>query len=284
MSKLTTKQASLHNQALAILENDILNDEQKEFVFINYQESATNVNSLSGAFFTPISMAFEFEFEATCFNVETCIDFCAGIGVLSYAMIRRNPNLKRLVCIDINPEYVAIGKKLVPEADWYCMDITDSKALQKLGFFDLAISNPPFGAVASLKDKEGVFYNGSNAEYKVIDIAGSVASRGAFIIPQSSTPYKYSNVKSSEDLKGFSIASKYKTFHKQTLITLDNNMGFDTSLDGMYVWDIKGTYYDCVWHGVNPVVEFVTTEYPEKYHFNKSVFTGAKEEQLSIFG
>ncbi|GGS37722.1 hypothetical protein GCM10010205_79500 [Streptomyces nojiriensis] len=45
-----------------------------------------------------------------------------------------------------NPEYVAVGKRVLPDARWICADIVtmDTKTLG-LGGFDYAVANPPYG-------------------------------------------------------------------------------------------------------------------------------------------
>jgi predicted RNA methylase len=269
MAKLTRQQAAQHAKALNILENDVLTDEQKELVFINYQEGANNVNSEAGAFFTPLSMALEFAFDAQLDGAYTAIDLCAGIGALSHGLITRNRNIKRLVCVDVNPEYVAVGKKLVPEAEWYCLDLADIEALKALGSFDLAVSNPPFGNVRTFKNSEGAFYTGAHAEYKVIDIAGMLADHGAFIIPQQSAPFKMAGVRSFEYLKDDQLSSKIKAFTKQTNIYLEVGMGMDTSSCLMFEHWVDDVCHKNDWHGVKPVVEFVHVEYPAKYSFEE---------------
>jgi len=263
MAKLTRQAAAKHKKALTILENDILTEEQKDLVFLNYQESANSVNTDFGAFFTPLSMAFEFSHDAAIESGGEYIDLCAGIGALSYALMKRNPDIKRMVCIDINPEYVAVGKKLVPEAEWYCLDVTDLEAVKALGFFDMAISNPPFGNIPSMKNYDGEFYSGSQAEYKVIDIAGTIARHGAFIIPQTSAPFNYSGAQYYQNVE----SGKYKIFNSQTDIILEIGMGYDTSFVGMYEYYIGDTLHSCDWNGVKPVVEFVHVTYPDKYLF-----------------
>ncbi|MEM6617579.1 MAG: hypothetical protein AAF619_13740, partial [Pseudomonadota bacterium] len=46
-----------------------------------------------------------------------------------------------LVCVEINPAFVEIGKKMIPEATWICADVFDVLDIE-LGHFDCAVSNP----------------------------------------------------------------------------------------------------------------------------------------------
>ncbi len=262
MAKLTKLQARNHNAAMELLKKDVLTDQEKEFVFINYHPGANSINGQAGAFFTPLSMAFDAAYEAggDCSDTRTFIDLCAGIGVLSYALVKRYPKAGRIVCVEINPEYVELGKKLVPEAEWYCLDVMDIEAIKELGVFDDAISNPPYGKVPSFKGKAAPRYTGGEAEYKVIDVAGLIADSGTFIVPQQSSGFRYSGAQYYERQE----TPKYKRFVESSGIELDAGMGHDTSAEGMYLWDYDdGTAVSCNWIGVKPVVEFATCHYPE---------------------
>lgn len=54
---------------------------------------------------------------------------CAGIGVLSYAAQLECSDRSRcyadITCVELNPHYVEVGKKVVPEATWICADVLD---------------------------------------------------------------------------------------------------------------------------------------------------------------
>ena len=53
------------------------------------------------------------------------IDLCADIGILSlYAHHHKKCNG---TCVELNPEYVRVGKKLLPEATWINASIFDYK-------------------------------------------------------------------------------------------------------------------------------------------------------------
>jgi hypothetical protein len=223
MTGLSKVQTSNHVKALAILEQETLSYEDKVFVFDHYQACATNLHKTAGAFFTPLSFAWEF-----CLNLEgsnRIIDLCAGIGVLSFTALQRDPQ-RELVCIEINPEYVKAGKKLVPEATWRCMDVMDTESLLQLGEFDAAISNPPFANVETFKDKKSPTYTGAKSEYKVIDIASQLALWGFFILPQNSTPFHYSGVQYYKLVNNFA----YQKFHEQTGFEINIGVSIDTAI------------------------------------------------------
>jgi hypothetical protein len=227
MAKLTKLQRKNHEAALKILEKDVLNDNEKEFVFTHYHEGATNNNGDAGAFFTPLEMAYIAAHDCIGDGAQSnkrVIDMCAGIGALSYALVSRYCGIK-VVCVEINPEYVAVGKKLVPEAEWHCADVLDKDFILSLGNFNSAISNPPFGKVRSMKDKHGFYYSGAEGEYKVMDMASIVADNFCFIVPQQSAGFRYSGARYFD----FVESNKCNRFQQQTNIDLVAGMGYDTT-------------------------------------------------------
>lgn len=144
--KLTREQTKLHDEGLSIVRSGgVLTHAQKLFVVENYHPAASHNVSKSGAFFTPYDLA---ESVAIIGNGGgRIVDACAGIGVLSFALssIQENYPAKQkavFTCIEQNPEYVEVGKAVLPEAEWLCGDIFD--ILPKLPAFDSGLSNPPF--------------------------------------------------------------------------------------------------------------------------------------------
>lgn len=167
MAKLTKEEIKLHEQALRLLEKDVLNWDEKHFVLDNWNEGATHMNSNAGAFFTPASIAGGLAIEA---SGRSFIDLCAGIGRLAFSVSgQRNPfqdDRRRpdFTCIEINKDYIEVGKKIIPEARWIHADVLELPS--DIGHFDCAIGNPPFGKTVgsnspSPRLKSGPF------EYKV---------------------------------------------------------------------------------------------------------------------
>ena len=238
--KLTKPQIKAHREAMALVDcGRRLKDDEREFILDNFQEGATNINSAAGAFFTPRGLARDFAIEVDGGNTgkSRCIDLCAGIGSLSYAVQQK---VGSLVCVEMNPEYARIGKRIVPDAEWIVASVFE---MGDLGRFRWAISNPPFGAIPAhgFKGK----YTGSQFEYRVIELASRMAEFGAFILPQGSAPFRYSGQQSfaSEE------SDKARKFREQTGIVMEPNCGINTSI------------YRNEWRGVSPVCEIVVCEF-----------------------
>lgn len=148
MAKLTKQEIKAHNIAVELLKKEVLTYEEKITVFEKFNESATSVNSETGAFFTPHDLANDFSLNI--YSEAKTIDLCAGIGMLAFAAYHYR-DCTDIACVELNPIYYEIGKKLLPEAKW----INDSMFNYKeFGHFDQAISNPPFGKIKTGLDAE----------------------------------------------------------------------------------------------------------------------------------
>lgn len=84
MARVTKKESANHNKVMELVHSDKqLTQDEKEFIFNNYR--------------------------------------CDGIGRLSYYQYLRN-NPTHLTYVEINPEYVLIGERVIPEAEWITGD------------------------------------------------------------------------------------------------------------------------------------------------------------------
>lgn len=239
MTKLSKVAAKLHQQALDLVYSDKrLTLEDRHFILDNFQESANNLNGLAGAFFTPAGLAQDMAVEVP--ECGSLIDLCAGIGRLAFTCRDR---AKRIVCVELNADYAAVGKRVLPEAEWV---VSDAFSLEGLGHFDVAISNPPFGTVRTGAANRGR-YTGASFEYKLIEVASKMADHGVFIVPQQSAPFRYSGRQSFS----VEITEQCAKFMEQTGIHLDHNCGLDTSS------------YLNEWHGVSPMCEIVVCDFTE---------------------
>jgi len=244
--KLTREQTRNHEAACAVLAQDTLSDDDREFVFTHWHEGATHLNGKAGAHFTPLALAYDMEFD---FRGRRIIDLCAGIGVLSFVAAMRARHgydeiTPEIVCIEINPAYVEIGRKLVPEATWICGDALDPELLGSLGHFDCAFGNPPYG-----KSRSGHtaprYGNGNHFEYQVIDAASDIADYGTFLIPQQRAPFTYSGRADNRHPDN----PAYERFSDATGITMDAGIGVDTE------------FYKDEWKDVKPICEIVCCDF-----------------------
>ena len=239
--KLSRSEAQAHKKAEAILKQETLSFHDKIYVLENWHEGAEHMNAVHGAFFTPHGLARDFSIEL---SDERTVDLCAGIGMLAFAAVNYSM-VTDITCIEVNPRYVEVGRKIVPEATWICGSILDPEIIGSLSGFKQAISNPPFGNITRVGEKVGLKYTGADFEFITIEIASKISKTGTFILPQSSTPFKYSGQRNMETMS----SPKYEKFRQQTGFEMDFNCGIDT---GCYLND---------WRGVKPLCEIVHMDF-----------------------
>jgi len=232
--KLTKQQSKDHQKAMELVHSDrVLTWDERKFILDHYSEQQGQLNALAGAFFTPYGLARDFSIEVP--DNGSMVDLCAGIGALSFACEGKGI---AITCVEMCAAYVEVGKRVVPSANWVhadCFSVT--------GQFDIAISNPPFGAI-----KGGAYdglYTGSNFEYKVISHASKLAKYGVFIIPQMSAPFRYSGEKNYREDEN----DKAAKFREQTGIIMGPSCGIDTAM------------YKDDWKGVSPICEVVCCDF-----------------------
>lgn len=248
MSKLSKRDAKLHNEAMALVRSGrALTEDEQALVLDQFQEGATHMNGLVGAFFTPRGLARDFAIEVVHSGGSRrrkVLDLCAGIGGLSWAC--EYGDEMDFVCVERNPDYVEVGRVVMPRATWVTASIFDVDAYKHLGPFDVVISNPPFGRIPA-QGFEGK-YTGASFELRTIELASRLGRRGVFIVPQSSAPFRYSGCQhfSREE------TDDLRKFREQTGLVLEPNCGIDTSI------------YRDEWHGTSPAVEIVLCDFTER--------------------
>lgn len=273
MAKLTHEQERLHTQACQLIDlRRDLCEEERAFVLDNWRASSTARSSSDRAHFTPAGLAGDMSIHVG--DEGRIIDLAAGIGRLSF----HNRDLwaswqgrgREFVCIERNPDYVRVGRRVMPEARWVCADIMTIPQLRdSLGEFDCAISNPPYGAIPRAFNESGG-YRGRRFEYHAIALAAMVARRGVFLIPQNSAPFRYSGVPNYESGTG---DTEYRKFVAATGIELEPSCGIDT------------TYYRHDWHDVSPLVEIVQADFTERTAPTAAAAVTVKQNgQLALLG
>ncbi len=251
--KISKPLASAHRQALDLVHSDRpLNYEDRLFVIENYHEGATHINGLAGAFFTPISLARDFAINVGGGDQRRIVDLCAGSGRLGFAIDWEGRHTE-LTCVEINPEYVMVGRRVLPHAEWILADCTET-ALRLPAHFDFAVSNPPFGRVATRGRAQGR-YTGPEMEFRVIDAASRIARHGAFVLPQASCPFRYSGRQTYERVAN----AKYDAFRAETGIDLDIGVAVDTAA------------YRAEWRGTNPICEIVVCDFNPQIDASQSL-------------
>lgn len=227
-----------------MLAADRINDDDRQFILDNWQEGAHHINGNAGAFFTPSDLALDAALFSGCnYGGELrVLDLCAGIGALGLAAWWRTGKQAQVTCLEINPDYVATGRKLFPEARWIEADVNALPAEIARGGFDVVLANPPFGSRAKIK---GPRFSGEDA-LAVVDIASDLARLGGFIMPQGSLPFVFSGSQCYQQRQ----CEKYDRFHRLTGVEL-------------YCESIDCSYYADGWKGVKPAVEMVSADFTD---------------------
>lgn len=198
MAKLNRLDSKDHDRALELLEKDTLTEDEKDEVFEKYNPMATNDVGRAGIFFTPPDVANEFSWYPSRYG--RVLDLCAGIGILSWYVWFKDTGgsfwdgnyyrgkITEIVALEQNPEFVRIGKKLMPWVTWVQGDAFDLETIMSLGEFDYVYSNPPYGNVPSVSDTSWMKVKGG-AQWKAMEIALRIAKGGTFLIPEVDADY-----------------------------------------------------------------------------------------------
>ncbi|OIV36983.1 hypothetical protein BIV57_13425 [Mangrovactinospora gilvigrisea] len=246
-NKLTKDLERRHAAACDLIASDKpLDREEQEQVLTDFQASSTARNGLDGAFFTPLGLANDLALHV---SGDRIIDLCAGIGALAWSCqdawgrrsLGRAP--REFVCVERNPAYVEVGRRILPEAQWICGDVLDLVDRTDLGPFDTAIANPPFGPIPRIRDAPGC--SSRRFEYHAIATASRLARRGVFVSPQQSAPFRYSGRHRFLQERDRDC----ERFEHSTGIRMNHNCGIDT------------TAYRDDWQGVSPAVEVVVCNF-----------------------
>jgi predicted RNA methylase len=230
--KLTKADLKLQRQVLDVLNKDNLNFDDIEYIYGNLHAGMLGDVTNNSAYFTPLDLAYDFGL--FCGRNGIVVDMCAGIGILSFAVNVSDyyrKGIKQLVCIERNPDYIKVGKKLLPEADWIQGDIFDKEVwdniIQKYGKIDSIISNPPFGKVTKTDcDRSWLKYTGSEIDMAAIEIAYQFTNDISMILPAGSVSFRYSGRPYYEEIENRKVNKLKKDTGLDFMMT---NPGIDTT-------------------------------------------------------
>jgi type I restriction-modification system DNA methylase subunit len=249
------RQYKLHQLAMTLLDKETLTQDERETVFQNFLPGFGNDMRSSGAFFTPHLLASSL---ACCTPSDeakqtTIVDIAAGIGRLARSILDHHAyggHPPHLTCIERNPTFVAVGKRLVPEATWLSEDIFSQRLWTSLPRFDFGVANPPFGQPLTGSDKSWFSYKGS-AELMVVELILRFCNDGGTVIlPKTSVPFRASGEWFHEELTDLPEAlQKFFACHPTALLTW-------TSMDCSLA--------ECQWQGTKAEVEMAYVGYRDE--------------------
>lgn len=203
MARITKEKSKLHDQAMDLIFGTDRNLKWDElwFCFNNYNPMAEHNVSKGAIFFTPEGICEQFATAVGGVGGKL-IDLCAGIGKLSAYVMAHNGvgwygsrtmqfhgDLESVTCVENNPEFVKVGKRLLPQADWVEGSVFDAELMASLGEFNVAISNPPYGNIPSVKQANWTRTTGG-AEWRVMEVACRMCwNGGKMIVPKIVSDY-----------------------------------------------------------------------------------------------
>ena len=175
--KLSKQDAEKHLRVMELVHSDrSLNRDQRFQIIEDFHEGAQHLNGLAGAFFTPIDLAISIH-EEQITGSRSLLDLCSGIGRLSWWAHEEGIPV---TCVELNPDYVAAGKRALPNANWMIANMFDD-AVQELDVH-MVVSNPPFG---HLKRKSAPkWIKSSELQFAAVEVASRIALEGCFILPK----------------------------------------------------------------------------------------------------
>ena len=181
-------------------------------MFDNYHPGACNNIGSGGQFFTPVALAGTVAIWAR--GGKRYLDLCAGIGVLSYCQseVSRADGVE-IVSVEQNPEFVKVGRKLLPNVTWIQGDAYDQSVIESLGLFDVGISNPPYGHVKTVNGQASSWLHKNSAHLQAAEILARRCKRGAIMLIPG-TDHDMQDLRGPRDNfgAGNAISESYKRF------------------------------------------------------------------------
>lgn len=210
--KLTKAELKLQKEVKALIDSDKkLTEDEIEFIYEKFNPAYIGDITSHSAYFTPLDMAYDFALFAGRYGV--CVDMCAGIGMLTYAAKIRDSwehNITHQICIERNPDYITIGKRLLPHVHWIQGDMFDEDMwkgiVKQYGRIDSIVSNPPFGKVTKTDvDRSWLKYQGADLDIASIEVALKFTNNVSMILPTGSVSFRYSGRPYYEDISNRKI-------------------------------------------------------------------------------
>lgn len=218
--------------------------DEKIYVLQNWNPQASHNVGKTGTFFTPYDLARDLSIEVV--GIGTIVDACAGIGALSLAEEVMGGGGAKHICIENNPTFVEVGKRILPDATWIQGDAFDAKTWDKIGSAYEVISNPPFLKIKPT-NFTGLKYAGGKSTYVLAEIALQHVKFATFIVDQGSCPFRFSGCMNYQQVEN----KEYTKFREQTGIIFEAT-SIDTSV------------YLSQWSGVSTQVEVVHVKREEQ--------------------
>lgn len=260
MGRISADQTRRHDKACELLKiRRDLHADEIEYVYANWTPMASHNVGKGGAFFTPEELASEL----TLWTVDRghVLDLAAGIGMLSWQMLLAHAYEEtelKITAIELNGEFLEVGRKLLPQVNWVHGSIFDLKLLHRLVDpkpfgFECVISNPPFGlAPATSPESKWLRYNGPS-HMRAMEVALYLGQKTVAILPGMDVPFWDSEPARPGQLRkhGYkpeaSLSRNYERFHKLFPDIVFGSCSIDTSA-------YEG------WQGAAPKVELVQLE------------------------
>lgn len=249
---LTRKQEEAHQRASDLIfgSDRSLKPDEVWFCLENWDPRAANLVSKTQAYFTPMALAM-----SATMNIAApgrhILDLCAGTGRLSFALLQNcywHPEVE-ITAVEINPDYVAVGRRLLPRVHWLEADVLDLALWQRLDtehHFFCAVSNPPFGRAQTLADTTWLNLHGQKACFLIAEIGLRITQVGILaLFPQSDVPFRFSGEPYARHLPPESYSRGLKRFKEIYPDVAWGCLSLDTSV------------FKQEWRGASPIVEII---------------------------
>ena len=149
MSKITRIQRRRHAEAEELLWSGDrrLSPDQVAFCLEHWDPRALSGDHVASnqAYFTPMNLARDLTLYVGG-DGRRVVDIGAGIGRLAHAVLVANcwqPRQVRVTAVEFNPDYVRVGRRLLPDVEWIEGDFYDLSLWQGLPRFDEAVAPRP---------------------------------------------------------------------------------------------------------------------------------------------